>query len=84
MVRGGQLKLEAVEHMREQVLAASREQGLLAATEKGFSQLAVSIDFSLAFSGQASVRHHTILFVFAGYNSVGLGSILRVAGEKPF
>ena len=49
---------------------------LLVAGEKP-SKLAVSIDFSLAFSGPASIRLHTILFAFAGFNSVGLGSILR-------
>ena len=47
-------------------------------------KLAVSIDFSLSFSGPDSIRLHTILFAFAGYNSVGLGSILRVAGENRF
>ena len=56
---------------------------LLVAGEKP-SKLAVSIDCSLAFSGPASIRLHTILFAFAGYNSVGLGSILRVAGENRF
>ena len=37
------------------------------------SELAVSIDFNLAFSGPASIQLHTILFAFAGYNSVDSG-----------
>jgi len=42
-------------------------------------KLAVSTDFSHAYSGPVSIRLRTTSFAVAGFNSVGLGSSFKIA-----